>query len=74
MDTYVAVDTGKLRSENDYKVDGKKVILINECDYAGYQEFGTYKMKAHPFMRPAVYNHIGEIQRITAGSYRNGIT
>jgi HK97 gp10 family phage protein len=25
-----------------------------KAPYSGYQEFGTYKMKAQPFMRPAI--------------------
>ena len=25
-----------------------------DVDYAVYQEFGTYKMRAHPYMRPAI--------------------
>lgn len=74
MQEYVAVDTGKLKFHCAYKVSNKQVVLLNDVEYAGYQEFGTYKMKAHPFMRPAVYNHIGEITSITARSLQNGIT
>lgn len=70
MDIYVAVLTGYLRSRNDYKISGNELYLQNDCEYAIYQEFGTYKMPAHPFMKPAIYNHLGEIKRI----FENGLT
>lgn len=31
------------------------------ADYAVYQEFGTSKMKAHPYVRPALDTHKNEI-------------
>jgi len=65
MDYYVPVDTGYLRSRNDYRITmDKNLQLINNCHYAGYQEFGTYKMNAQPFMRPSVYGHLAEIEMI----------
>ena len=65
MDYYVPVDTGYLRSRNDYRITmDKNLELINNCHYALYQEFGTSKMAAQPFMRPAVYGHIHEIELI----------
>jgi len=75
MDYYGAVDTGYLRSRNRYKVTifGKNLSLGNDCYYAVYQEFGTSKMKAHPFVRPAVYNHLGEIKAIAGRELGRGI-
>lgn len=70
MDYYVAVDTGYLKSRNDYKIAGKAIRLINDCAYAGFQEFGTSKMRAHPFIRPSVYNHVEEIKSIVRSVYR----
>lgn len=32
-------------------------IVYNSVEYAIYQEFGTYKMKAQPFMIPALNEH-----------------
>lgn len=53
MDKHVAVDTGYLMSRNTYQIASNELFLMNDCDYALFQEFGTYKMKAHPFMQPA---------------------
>ena len=66
MDHYVPVDTGYLRSRNEYKIASNELYLQNDCFYAKFQEFGTYKMKAQPFMRPAVFNHKNEIGMIMA--------
>jgi HK97 gp10 family phage protein len=73
MKTYVAVDTGYLQSRCEYKINRNELFIQNDASYAGYQENGTYKMKAHPFFRPAVYNHIGEIRDIAAMAYSKGI-
>lgn len=67
MDFYVPVDTGYLKSKNDYVVTRafqQKLRLINDCYYAGFVEFGTSRMVAQPFIRPAFENHIMEIREI----------
>ena len=38
-----------------------EAIIAPHVDYAAHQEFGTYKMAAHPYMRPALDEHEGEI-------------
>jgi hypothetical protein len=77
MDYYVAVDTGYLKSRNRYKVTifGKNLIMGNDCYYAVYQEFGTSNPNYTytPFIRPAVYNHIPEINRIAGRELASGI-
>jgi HK97 gp10 family phage protein len=73
MDKYVAVDTGFLKSRNSYKIVQNELYLENDCYYAIYQEWGTYKMAAHPFMRPAAFNHIREIQEIMVMGFGRGM-
>lgn len=73
MDSYVPVDTGKLKSKNDYETKKDTVILKNDCEYAGFQEFGTSRQQGTPFIRPAVFNHIGELGMIARGKLKNGI-
>ena len=34
---------------------------------ARFLEFGTRKMRAHPFLRPAVFNNVRQIRRILTG-------
>jgi len=52
------VDTGYMRDHISGTVtDGEKTILgtvVSEAFYSGFVEFGTYKMEAQPFMRPAL--------------------
>jgi HK97 gp10 family phage protein len=62
------VDKGVLRNSIGYKIEDlntaepqletsvkeKTGIVGTGVEYASYQEFGTKKMKAQPFLRPAV--------------------
>jgi len=73
MDDHVAVDTGLLKSKNDYIVTQNELMLVNNTKYAVHQEYGTYKMPAHPFMKPAALNYTGEIARITAEKLGKGM-
>jgi len=65
MDYHVPVDTGYLYSRNTYKIENEILFLMNDCDYAIHQEFGTSKMKAQPFMRPSALNYQSDLKRIT---------
>ena len=48
-------DTGNLKNGINSKPKGKLLWWVSDaCDYGIYQEMGTYKMRAHPFMVPAV--------------------
>jgi HK97 gp10 family phage protein len=48
-----AVRTGYMRSTIYHKVEGLSLELGATASYAPFQEFGTRRMAAHPFMRPA---------------------
>jgi hypothetical protein len=54
----VAVDTGYLRGSIGWTlviIDGLLAVLIgSSVNYALAQEMGTWKMHAHPFLRPAL--------------------
>lgn len=52
---YAAVDTGYMRDHTVAKKTGEGTAqVISTAPYAEFQEFGTYKMRAHPFIRPAL--------------------
>lgn len=52
---YAAVDTGYMRDHTVAEKTGEKTAqVVSTAPYAAYQEFGTYKMQAHPFIRPAL--------------------
>ena len=52
------VDTGRLRSSVAYEVarDGRDIVgrVGTDVNYAPYIEFGTRRMRAQPFLRPAL--------------------
>ncbi|RLE37706.1 HK97 gp10 family phage protein, partial [Candidatus Woesearchaeota archaeon] len=51
----VPVRTGYLRSTIYYERKGKhKLIVGAKAHYAGYVEYGTRKMAAQPYLRPAI--------------------
>jgi HK97 gp10 family phage protein len=54
----VPVDTGALQDSIRMEVEGETVNAvaggIDDVDYALHVEFGTVKMAAQPYMRPAV--------------------
>lgn len=52
--TTAPVDTGNLRSSIQARPAGALAAdVVAQAEYAIYQEFGTYKMAAQPFMGPA---------------------
>lgn len=67
------VDKGALRNSCKYKIINNKLHIINDEDYAGYVEFGTYKMNAQPFARPAVFDNIQKATQILKGEYNAGL-
>jgi len=77
MDEYVPVDTGYLKSRNDYRIRGgmidRYLELINQSHYSGYVEMGTRRMKARPFMRPALYNHVDALTNIVGRNLAHGL-
>jgi len=50
----VRVRTGFLRSTIYHKATGLVLDFGATADYASYNEFGTSRMSAQPFMRPAL--------------------
>ena len=50
----VRVRTGILRSTIYHKATGLVLDFGATADYASYNEFGTSRMSAQPFMRPAL--------------------
>ena len=49
------VETGALKNSIHTEDKGNKTYWVADAvEYGIYQEFGTHKMSAHPFMMPAV--------------------
>jgi HK97 gp10 family phage protein len=52
--TLAPVDTGALRNSiNTERIDKDTYWVGDGVEYGIYQEFGTYRMAAHPFLIPA---------------------
>lgn len=74
----VAVDTGTLRASIGHVVnrmgrDTVKAVIGSNVEYAPYQEFGTWKMAAQPFLRPALEQCRSEIENIFESAYREAV-
>lgn len=60
------VDTGRLRASITNRLDIEENHLVGivgtNVDYASFQEFGTSKMAAHPFLFPALESNRNKIK------------
>lgn len=68
-----AVDTGRLRNSITHALDGTKAVHIGtNVEYAPYIEAGTSRMKARPYLRPAVEDFKDEYKEILENNLKNG--
>lgn len=60
-------DTGLLSGSIHHRMTGEKEVSIGtNVEYGKYQELGTYKMAAHPFLRPAIQDSASAVAQIIA--------
>ena len=64
--------TGNLRRSLNKRVRGNSVIVGTDVEYARYVEEGTSRSKPHPYLRPAVTNHMDEWKQIVEDELENG--
>lgn len=67
------VDTGALRESLRMESEGHDaaptvVAIGSDLDYSVYQEMGTYKMKAQPYLRPAIAAGVDAAEGIFSGN------
>ena len=49
------VDTGRLQNSITYRLrDENSVVIGSNVEYAPYQELGTSRNRAHPYLRPGL--------------------
>lgn len=65
-----AIDTGRLRNSLSHATDEDSAYIGTNVEYAPYVEMGTYKMKARPYLEPAVTNHADEYKEIVENYMR----
>lgn len=58
------VRTGTLRNSLSHTSHGDAAYIGTNVEYAPYVEMGTIKMKARPYLKPAVMNHVDEYKQI----------
>lgn len=58
------VDTGRLRDSITHTVDGHSAVIGTNVEYASYVELGTSKREPHPYLAPAIQNHLDEYKRM----------
>jgi HK97 gp10 family phage protein len=51
------IKTGFLRNSHESRQVENGAEMVVKAHYAYYQEFGTSRMKANPFVRPAIDEH-----------------
>lgn len=67
------VDTGRLRNSITHQQEGKRTVAIgSNVVYAPFVELGTIRMKAQPYLRPAIEEHSADYQRVVEGEFRRG--
>jgi HK97 gp10 family phage protein len=59
--------SGKLRDSIEHEQQGLEAVVGSKLDIAAYQEFGTEKIPARPFMGPAVFRRREFIARVIGG-------
>ena len=66
-------DTGRLRGSISHGVSEEEMcgFIGTNVEYAPYVEYGTIKMKARPFFKPAVNDHQDEYRAIIEECMKN---
>lgn len=70
----VPVDTGRLRNSIEYQPNPseREVIIGSNVEYAPYQELGTSKMKAQPFLKPGMLKSATAINQLAKKVFGGG--
>lgn len=58
------VDTGRLRSSITHETDKNTAYIGTNVEYAPYVERGTSRMRAQPFLEPAMEQHLSEYKEM----------
>lgn len=60
---FCPVDTGRLRASITHEIGSDKLsaVIGTNVEYSMYVEFGTRKMKAQPYLRPAFIESVAHM-------------
>ena len=62
-----AVDTGALRRSITHRVSGLYGEVGTSIEYGPYVEYGTYRMAAQPYLRPALDSVAKQLRNLWGG-------
>lgn len=67
------VDTGRLRNSITHAVEETEnaAYVGTNVEYAAYVEMGTSRMRARPYLKPAVMDHVPEYKAIAESILKN---
>ncbi len=69
-----AVDTGNLRSSLNFSVSEDEAEVGTPVEYAPYVEYGTSRMAARPYLRPALDENIGKLVKLASDIFAKHLT
>lgn len=64
------VDTGNLRNNNNYTIEGDKTIFYNNTDYAQPVELGTNRRVAKSFIKKGIVGNTAQIISIAEKNFK----
>lgn len=67
------VATGELRNSISFTTTGSQVFVFAGAGHASHVEFGTFKMRAQPFIRPAYQAARPLLSRYTRRAIREAL-
>lgn len=65
------VDTGRLKNSIDSTYDDDSAYVGTNVEYAAYVEFGTSRMRAQPYLKPAATGHADEYKAIAERIFKD---
>ena len=69
---YIRTGNLRLRITNEPLPNEKAVLIGEELEYAPFVELGTSKMKARPFLRPAILDNADEYKALAEQALKRG--
>ena len=70
----VHVITGNLRDSISYDATDEEVVISAGMPYAAYEELGTSRQDAHPYLRPAAMDHTQDILNTIGSAVQKAIS
>ncbi len=65
---------GNLRSSLNFSVEGDEATIGTPVEYAPYVEYGTSRMAAQPYLRPALDENIGKLVKLASDIFVKHLT